>query len=307
MRIVVTQGMPEGIGPEIVLKALPLFSPPEGTRVTLLGDPALFAEVARALDLPLPADLRPVSGALEALEESVRLVRNGEADAIVTAPVNKAALKAEGFAFPGQTEFFADRFAAESYAMMLACGDLRVVPVTTHIALSRVAAELTEALLLDRIRTVAESLRREFGIAEPRLAVLGLNPHAGESGHFGDEEIRVIHPAIRTAREEGIAVVGPLPADAALAPRARARYDALLGMYHDQVLAPYKALSGGTGVNLTLGLGTVRTSPDHGTAEDIAGKGVADPVSMLAALDLATLLVGTRNRAEFRGRAPPRP
>jgi 4-hydroxythreonine-4-phosphate dehydrogenase len=261
MRILVTQGEPRGIGPELVLKALPRFRPPAGARVTVLGDPDHLARVADDLGLPRLEDVLPVAGespALAALEEAARMAGGGEADAVVTAPVNKARLKAAGFEFPGQTEFFAARLGAAKHAMLLTDGRLRVVPMTIHVA---------------------------------------LNPHAGEEGHFGDEEERVIAPAIRLAREEGADVDGPLPGDVAFAPRVRERYDALLGMYHDQALGPFKALAAGGGVNVTLGLPVVRTSPDHGTAEDIAGKGVADHSSMLMALETAVTTVANRRRS----------
>lgn len=295
LRILVTQGDPAGIGPEVLLGALARFAPPPGTVTTVLADPALIGSVADRLGLPPPGDLRPVGSALEALREAARLLAAGEAEAVVTAPVHKARLRAGGFRHPGQTEFFAEVLAEGDHAMMLACGGLRVVPHTTHLALREVPGRITREGLASRLRLVAGALRRDFRIADPRIAVLGLNPHAGESGHFGDEEIRTIAPAIADVRSAGVRAEGPWPADAALAPRARDSFDAIVGMYHDQVLAPFKALSGGEGVNVTLGLRAVRTSPDHGTADDIAGRGVADPTSMLRALELAATLA--KNRA----------
>jgi 4-hydroxythreonine-4-phosphate dehydrogenase len=300
MRVVVTQGKPDGIGPEIVVKALAGRPEWGEAGLTVLGDPDLFRRVAADLGLPPPSRIEPVPEPfdLAALEEAARRAAAGEVDAVVTAPVNKADLKAAGFTFPGQTEFFAARLRAPDHAMMLARGDLRVVPVTTHVALRDVAPSLSEADVRERVLTVHRSLAHDFGIDAPRIAVLGLNPHAGEEGHFGDEEERVIYPAVRGLRADGIEAEGPLPADAAFAPRRRSRFDAIVGMYHDQVLAPFKALAAGGGVNVTIGLPVVRTSPDHGTAEDIAGRGVADPGSLVAALELAVEVAERRQRKE---------
>jgi 4-hydroxythreonine-4-phosphate dehydrogenase len=294
MKILVTQGDRRGIGPEVLLGALARFAPAPGTVVRVVADPAALEPAAELLSLPLPPDILPVPDALEALEESARLLSSGSADAVVTAPVHKARLRARGFRHPGQTEFFAERLAGGEHAMMLADGDLRVVPHTTHLALRDVPDRLDADGILSRLRLLDRSLRRDFRVGTPRIAVLGLNPHAGESGHFGNEEERVIAPAIRRAREEGLGAEGPWPADAAFAPRARKGFDAVLGMYHDQVLGPFKALAAGGGVNVTLGLEAVRTSPDHGTADDIAGRGTADPTSMLRALELAETLVLNR-------------
>jgi 4-hydroxythreonine-4-phosphate dehydrogenase len=179
--------------------------------------------------------------------------------------------------------------------MLLAHRRLRVVPATIHLPLKEVPGALDRHRIHATLGLLDRSLRKEFGIDEPRMAVLGVNPHAGEDGHFGDEEDRVIAPALKAARLDGLRVEGPVPADAAFAPRVREGFDAIVGMYHDQVLGPFKALVGGEGVNVTIGLPIVRTSPDHGTAEDIAGKGVADPGSFLEALNLAVELA--RNRA----------
>jgi 4-hydroxythreonine-4-phosphate dehydrogenase len=296
MKILVTQGDRRGIGPEVLLGALSRFAPGSGTEVLVLADPAALEPAAELLSLALPPEIRPVPDALGALEESVRLLESGDADAVVTAPVHKARLKARGFRHPGQTEFFAERLAEGEHAMMLADGNLRVVPHTTHLPLRDVPDRLDTEGILSRLRLLDRALRRDFGVGTPCIAVLGLNPHAGESGHFGDEEERVIAPAIRRAREEGLGAEGPWPADAAFAPRAREGFDAVLGMYHDQVLGPFKALAAGGGVNVTLGLRAVRTSPDHGTADDIAGRGTADPTSMLRALELAEAIVAARAR-----------
>jgi 4-hydroxythreonine-4-phosphate dehydrogenase len=302
MKILITQGETRGIGPEVVLKVLASFTPPEDVDITILGDPEILAKTAADLGLPVAGNIEAVKGesiALAALERAAELAMEGRADAIVTAPVHKALLKAAGFTFPGQTEFFATRFGAKSHAMMLATDDLRVVPVTTHLALRDVPDVLTRELIADRIETVAASLIRDFGIENPRIAVLGLNPHAGEEGHFGDEEAKLIAPVIESGRAKGLDLIGPLPADAAFLPRARAAYDAIIGMYHDQVLGPFKALSSGHGVNVTVGLPVIRTSPDHGTAMDIAGKGVADAGSFACALRMALALARRRRETPF--------
>jgi len=297
MKILITQGETTGIGPEVLLKALAKYRAPEDVSLCVLGDPDELSRTAADLNLPPPEQVEKVEGrntALAALERSVEMALAGEADAVVTAPVHKALLKAAGFRFPGQTEFFAERFQSPDHAMMLAADDLRVVPVTTHLALADVPAQLSFELISDRILTTLESLSRDFGIRDPHVGVLGLNPHAGEEGHFGTEEINMIAPAIRGIAGRGPKITGPHPADAAFLPRARSEFDAIVGMYHDQVLGPFKALSSGRGVNITIGLPVVRTSPDHGTAIDIAGRGVADESSMLCALRLAVTMV--RNR-----------
>jgi len=300
MRILLTQGEPRGIGPEITVKALARIEKPEGVTISVVGDPDGLAGTAADLDLPLPGDIVPVAGpavALAALETAAEMVNAGLADAICTAPVNKARLHDAGFPFPGQTEFFATRFGVENYVMMLAAGDLRVVPATIHVGLAEVPRLLTEDLLFRTLTVTHAALRRDFGIADPTIAVLGLNPHAGEKGLFGDEEGRIFAPALARARERGIGAEGPFPGDATFASRTRQRFDAIVGAYHDQALGPFKALAGGVGVNVTLGLPGIRTSPDHGTAEDIAGKGIAEPDSLLAALDLAVAMA--RNRERF--------
>ena len=214
---------------------------------------------------------------------------------MVTNPINKAALYDAGFTYPGHTEFLAALTgAAGKQIMMLASPDLRVVPVTVHASLRNSIGMLTTDGIVVAARTTAIALRREFGIAHPRLAVAGLNPHAGEQGALGDEETTIIAPALATLRAEGIDVSGPWPPDTMFTRTARARYDAAICMYHDQALIPLKTLDMDHGVNITLGLPIVRTSPDHGTAYDIAGKGVADPSSLIAAIELAATLAARR-------------
>ena len=238
--------------------------------------------------------------ALASLQWATKLALMGEASGIVTAPVEKAGLASVGFEYPGQTEFLAAACGreAEDAVMMLAGPSLRTVPITIHVAISDVPSLLSVELIAHRARIVAAALRTDFGIRNPRLAIAGLNPHASEGGQFGDEEARIIEPAIAALRDGGLDVVGPVPADALFTPRARQTYDAALCMYHDQALIPLKALEFDQGVNVTLGLPLVRTSPDHGTAFDIAGKGVADPGAMLAAIRMAGEIAAARSRAD---------
>ncbi|MEO7787845.1 MAG: 4-hydroxythreonine-4-phosphate dehydrogenase PdxA, partial [Sphingomicrobium sp.] len=299
--LAVSLGDPAGIGPEIIAKCwdhrgdfgLPPF--------VAIGDPRAIAmvwdgpiaviddprEADSAFDVGLPLLVIPGSGeiicgrpsipgahsALDALELAVGLARSGTASGVVTGPVSKEALYAIGFTHPGQTEFVAERcgVSAANVAMMLAGPTLRTVPVTTHIPLAKVPEALSSGLIEARGRAALRGLQRSFGIAEPRLAVAALNPHAGEGGTIGREEIDMIEPAIAALRAEGWLVTGPHSADAMFHASARARYDAALCMYHDQALIPLKTLHFEEGVNITLGLPIVRTAPDHGTAFDIAG------------------------------------
>ena len=311
-------GDPAGIGPEIAAKAWerreaeglsPFFAvgSPESVAavwqgpIAVVGGPGEAAEAfGRALPLirvegggdsmPGTPTLEGARNALDALELAVGLTRSGAASALITGPVSKAQLYAIGFTHPGQTEFVAERcgIAGDMVAMMLAGPTLRTVPVTTHIALKDVPAAVTTELIVSRGRTTIRGLRRLFGIARPRIAVAGLNPHAGEDGALGREEIELVIPAIERLREEDADVIGPLAADTMFHPRMRATYDAALCLYHDQALVPLKTLHFDEGVNITLGLPIVRTSPDHGTAFAIAGKGVAEPGAMIAALRLAS-------------------
>jgi len=226
---------------------------------------------------------------LDSLEIAVGMTRSGSAAAVVTGPVAKEQLYSIGFQHPGQTEFVAERcgVAPGNVVMMLAGPTLRTVPVTTHLPLLEVPRHLTSALIESRGRAALRGLQRNFGIPEPRLAVSGLNPHAGEGGRLGIEEIEIIEPAIATLAAEGWRVSGPHPADTMFHARARANYDAALCMYHDQALIPIKALHFEDAVNVTLGLPIVRTAPDHGTAFDIAGQDRADPRPMAAAIRMA--------------------
>ena len=267
--------------------------------IAVIGDPAeAESHFASALPvirvagegaIPGRPTLEGARNALDSLEYAVGLTRSGVAAAVVTGPVSKAQLYAIGFSHPGQTEFVAERcgVAAESVAMMLAGPSLKVVPVTGHIGIAAVPEALTIDRIVAKARATIRGLQRQFGIAEPRIGVAGLNPHAGEGGALGREEIEIIAPAMERLREEGYQLDGPLPPDIMFHGRARARYDAALCMYHDQALIPLKTLHFDEGINITLGLPIVRTSPDHGTAFDIAGRGLAEPGAMIAAIRTA--------------------
>jgi 4-hydroxythreonine-4-phosphate dehydrogenase len=245
--------------------------------------------VSDATTPPGGLDLLGARNALDALEMAVGLTRSGAASALVTGPVSKARLYAVGFTHPGQTEFVAERcgVAGDLTCMMLAGPTLRVIPVTTHIPLKDVSEALTIEKIVARGRAASKGLQRQFGIERPRIAVAGLNPHAGEDGTLGREEIDIIIPAIERLREEGIDVSGPHPPDIMFHSHRRRSYDAALCMYHDQGLIPLKTLHFEEGINVTLGLPIVRTSPDHGTAFDIAGRNMADPGAMIAAIRTA--------------------
>jgi 4-hydroxythreonine-4-phosphate dehydrogenase len=311
--LAVTMGDPAGIGPEVALKALTLPAVRRAVAPILVGDPAVWHETARRLKLPFGAgDVSVVStsalaeryrvpgkprtkaaatacgdAAHAAIIEAVALVRQGRAAGIVTAPISKAHLVAAGHDYPGHTELLAHLSGDVPVRMMMVGGALRVVLVTIHMALRDVPLKLTEAGVAETIAITVDSLRRRFRIRRPRIAVTGLNPHAGEDGLFGDEDLRIIAPAVRRARRRGIDAVGPLAADGVFPYAERGDYDAVVAMYHDQGLAPFKLLHFADGVNFTAGLPVIRTSPDHGTAHDIAGQAKADPSSMIAALRMA--------------------
>ncbi|WP_019953757.1 4-hydroxythreonine-4-phosphate dehydrogenase PdxA [Yoonia vestfoldensis] len=304
--IAISCGEPAGIGPEVAAKAwaalrhdLPMVwigDPahlPAGTPVRIVDElsgitPDAMAVLARDFGGPAhPGQPDPAhaQGVIDAIATGVDLVRSGQASALCTAPIHKAALIAgAGFAYPGHTEFLAALAGVDRVVMMLACDGLRVVPTTIHIPVADVPETLTASLLTDTILITHAALRRQFGISAPRIAVAGLNPHAGEDGKMGDEEIATISPVLDALRAEGLDISGPHAADTLFHAAARARYDVAVCMYHDQALIPIKTIDFAGGVNITLGLPFIRTSPDHGTAFDIAGLGVADPASMIAAL-----------------------
>ena len=271
-----------------------------------IADPAeaLFASAAglpvmAGLDAPWTPGAPSPEGAklaLASLSWATKFALSGVAAGLVTAPIAKSALAAIGWDYPGQTEFLADACGKpyRDAVMMLAGPSLRTVPLTVHVALVDVPGLLSADLIIHKARIVAAGLHRDFGIAAPRLAIAALNPHAGENGQFGDEEARIIAPAIAALQDKGIDAFGPVPGDALFMPRARSGYDAALCMYHDQALIPLKALEVDEGVNVTLGLSVIRTSPDHGTAFDIAGKGLADPGAMAAAIMMAAEMAAAR-------------
>ncbi|HEY8379033.1 MAG TPA: 4-hydroxythreonine-4-phosphate dehydrogenase PdxA [Nannocystis sp.] len=296
----VTQGDPEGIGPELLLRLGDADALRPGDRV--IADLARLERLARDLATPWAARglerLAPLvvdepGGQVAALARAVDLVLADPGTALVTAPIDKARARAEGLAFPGHTEYLAARAGVDDVAMLMVGPRLRVVPVTIHVPLRAVPDLLTTSAIVRCGRLLGHVLCHHFGLAAPRIGVLGLNPHAGESGLLGDEEARVVAPAVAElgawAAAAGLPCrfTGPLAADTAFVTHAEGRLDALLAMYHDQGLGPFKLLHMRDGVNMTLGLPFTRTSPDHGTARDIAGRGVADPGSMLAAVALA--------------------
>jgi 4-hydroxythreonine-4-phosphate dehydrogenase len=317
--VVLTCGDPSGIGPECaagaharLAGAVPLVwlgDPrhlPPGTPVVMVDD---VSEVARAGRHGLPVlahqfaapavpgrpDPSNARGVVEVIARAVALVRSGACAAMTTGPIHKKVLyDGAGFAFPGHTEYLAHLAGVPHVAMMLACDTLRVVPATIHIPLAEVPRALSQGLLTDTLRLTHTALIRDFGIPAPRIAVAGLNPHAGEGGAIGTEEMTLIGPALEALRAEGFDLTGPLSADTLFHAAARARYDAAVCMYHDQALIPIKTIAFDDGVNVTLGLPFVRTSPDHGTAFDIAGKGLANPTSTVAAIRMAWAMAQAR-------------
>ena len=326
--LALTMGEPAGVGPEIIARAWTTLKPGDQTFV-VVGDAALmraqgvpvrtvtapsdaaglFGDAVPVLDTPLPARVRPgrpdpanAASVADWIEQAVNLAMAGEVAGLVTAPIAKAPLYAAGFRFPGHTEFIAELTAdapfsgARGPVMMLTAKDLRACLVTIHSPLAEVPELVTAERVTRTVRVVHEAMKRDFGVARPRLALAALNPHAGESGALGLEEIEVLAPAAAALRGEGIDITDPRPADTLFHDEARAGYDAVLCLYHDQALIPVKTLDFWGGVNATLGLPVVRTSPDHGTGFDIAGKGVARADSLIAAVRLAGEMAAARGR-----------
>ncbi len=323
--LALTMGEPAGIGGELALKAwkaapccfftiddparlsalserlglevpvVAIAAPAEAEAVFPRALPVLVQELAAEVE---PGRLDPANAAavIAAIERAVALVRAGQTAAVVTNPIHKKTLYQAGFQYPGHTEFLAALADIDTApVMMLACPGLRVVPITIHLPLIEAAGALTTEAIVHAGRVTAAALATDFGIAAPRLAVAGLNPHAGEGGALGREEAEIIAPAVATLSRDGIDVTGPAPADSLFHAAARGRYDAALCMYHDQALIPLKTIDFARGVNITLGLPFVRTSPDHGTALDIAGQGQADPRSLLAAFETARDMARARS------------
>lgn len=321
--LALTMGDPAGIGGEISIGAWRALRQ-TGPAFFLLDDPArlaaidpacplaiiddpsqaeaAFADALPVLPTPLAVPARPgqpdsanAQPVIASIRRATELAMAGNAGGIVTNPINKAVLYGAGFAYPGHTEYLGALTGVADQVMMLAGPSLRVVPITIHVSLRKMLEQLTVDAILSACRITAAALRQDFGIASPRLALAGLNPHAGEGGAMGTEEQTLIAPAIDILRAGGIDASGPWPPDTMFTPSARARYDVAMCMYHDQALIPLKTLDMEQGVNVTLGLPIIRTSPDHGTAYDIAGKGRADPSSLIAALRMATALAASRN------------
>ena len=328
--LALTLGDPAGVGPEIVVKAWNALRQ-DGPPFLVVGDAqslasasaagasiirsivapaealACFADALPVLDLPLRSPVvagQPSAATapsiIQWIETAVGLALSGKVTGVVTAPIAKAPLYDAGFKFPGHTEFLGELTAAARFdgargpVMMLIAGDLRVALVTVHEPLARVPGLLTTEAIVHTAQVTAQALRRDFGIVRPRLAVAGLNPHAGEGGGIGREEIEIVAPAVRALEDLGIDVTGPHPADSLFPEVMRPRYDAAICLYHDQALIPVKMLDFWGGVNVTLGLPIIRTSPDHGTAFDIAGRGLARADSLIAAIRLADQLSRTR-------------
>ena len=318
VKLAVTMGDPRSIGPEIILKLLAGGELPAEVRLLVVGSCEVLGAEAKNLGIAAPegrADeagrwggpvavldmgnfpaaavtpRRPdaVSGraSLDYIERAIGLALSGAVDGVVTCPISKEAIGAAGSAFPGHTEMLAALSGGARPVMLLVNGGLRVALATTHVALRDVPSLLTPDLIVEQARVVVAGLRRYFAVPEPRLAVCGLNPHCGDGGRFGDEEARIVEPAIRAAAEEGIVLIGPKPADTVFAQAAEGRYDAVIALYHDQGMIPVKMAGLGQVVNVTLGLPIIRTSVGHGTAYDIAGQGLADPGSLKAAVGLA--------------------
>ena len=325
--LALTMGEPAGIGGEIALKAWQAARAAGGPVFFALDDPERLAALARQIgwDIPvmtiaapedaagvfaralpvlpvnLPRSVAPgkpdpanAPAVIEAIRRAVELTQAGRAAAVVTNPIHKKVLYDAGFRHPGHTEYLGELTGVARPVMMLATGEFRVVPVTIHLSLRDALAALTTEAIVDRGRVTAEALKRDFAIAQPRLAVAGLNPHAGEEGALGREDIEIVAPAVAQLRALGIQAVGPLPSDTMFHGAARATYDTALCMYHDQALIPLKTLGFDQGVDITLGLPIVRTSPDHGTAFNIAGTGAASASSLIAALHMAAEMAARR-------------
>ena len=325
--LALTMGDPAGIGGELSLKAW--LARRNARPFVALDDPDRLRDLARTLGLDVPvrvvnaidaaeavfrealpvlpvrlseqvrpghADPANAPAVIASIERATRMVMAGEAAGVVTNPIHKSTLYGAGFPHPGHTEFLAALTQAPLPVMMLVSPDLRVVPITLHASLRRMLEMITIPRIVGVCHVTAKAMQDYWGIARPRLAIAGLNPHAGEDGTMGEEELKIIAPAIAQLKAEGLDVIGPLAADSMFTPDARRGYDVAMGMYHDQVLTPLKTLDMSHGVNITLGLPIIRTSPDHGTAFAIAGQGKADPSSLIAAIDLASELA-TRKEA----------
>lgn len=333
-RIAITMGDPAGIGPEIIVKALPGEDISQVCRPIILGDVGLLRTVSRGIGprsfhvMADPGDISERTGTIDVIPLSnlkssvtpgrptaeggkamvtyilraVELATSGEVAAMVTCPINKELMNQVGYGFEGHTELIAHLTHTKDYVMMLAGEKLRVALVTIHCPLRDVAKHINKELIKKTINITCRALERDFAIKNPRVAVAALNPHAGESGLFGREDMEIIKPAVDEARDSGLLVEGPLAADTVFYHALNGRFDAVVAMYHDQGLIPLKLLHFTDAVNLTLGLPIVRTSVDHGTAYDIAGRGIADPSSLIAAIKMAARIAGARRKDIFHTR-----
>lgn len=327
VRIAISIGDYNGIGPEVILKTLQQIDT-EGITPVILGSDEIIEQYLPALERPLayhstgdidgvvedtvnvlnclakgdikiqPGTLSTESGrcAMKAVEAGVELCLSGRAEALVTAPISKEAVNRAGYAIPGHTEFLAEKTGTNDFIMMLVNNGLRVGLISTHIPLKDIVKWVSKKRIIRHASIMDKSLTNDFGFSVPKIAVLGMNPHAGDGGLIGDEEITIITPAIRELKKKGIHAEGPFPADGFFGNRSYSDYDGVLAMYHDQGLIPFKTLSFGAGVNFTAGLPIIRTSPDHGTAFDIAGQGKASPDSFRQAFDLAVDLARKRQK-----------
>ena len=324
VNLVITTGEPAGVGPEVSIAAAKQFLLEQANvSIALLGDQTLLKEATQgsnterlqvvnvSLIAPsVPGELNVQNGpyVIQLLDQAIAGCMAGQFDAMVTAPIQKSVINQSGLTFTGHTEYLAQRCGVKHVVMMLSATlekgflglssprDLRVALVTTHLPLQKVSASLSQDLILETIQIVQRDLQVKMGIANPVIRVSGLNPHAGESGYLGQEEINIISPAIEAAKNMGINVSGPYPGDTMFEPTALEKVDAFISMYHDQGLAPFKFVTFGGGVNITLGLPIIRTSVDHGTALDVAGKGVADSGSMLEAIRTAYQMALTQKQ-----------
>ena len=312
MTLAITMGDPTGIGPEILVKAWQQF---RAHPFVWLGDSAaldalnfhdyqIISSIQEAVNIfPNKLPIVPVKlsqaiifgqpnpahspAIIASIDQAIQMAANGEASAIVTLPIRKASFDEAGLNYPGHTEYLGIKTGNKNPLMMLANDELRVIPLTIHMALSKVPDAITKEKIIEISLIAHQALQKDFGIQNPRIAIAGLNPHAGEDGKFGDEEIHIIRPAIEALQAKGLKVTGPYPPDTMFAGHIRKTYDVAITMYHDQGLIPLKALSFDEGVNITLGLPIIRTSPDHGTAMDIAGKNIANPTSLICAIKMA--------------------
>lgn len=326
MRIGITMGCPVSIGPEIIARVFAGKLLPNDVSFVVLGDSGVLQKCAAESGLSVPVfswkpgnavrqdgvnvlelshlagipwgrpDMRTGKAMGKYIETAVQLIGEGHLDGMVTCPITKSALQQAGYLFPGHTEMLASLCQTDNFGMMMAGKTLRVSLVTIHTGLADVPKMLSVERILRTIELTSETLRRDFAISQPRLGVAGFNPHAGEQGMFGREEESAIIPAIQKARSVGLNIIGPLPPDTVFHAAVRGDFDGVVCMYHDQGLIPFKLLHFADGVNITMGLPIVRTSVDHGTAYDIAGKGIADPSSLLAACRLAAEIIGNRRK-----------